>query len=112
MVDKDGVMKEEKEEIAEIVVDYFNELSTTSPPQINIDDLGMINKCVTEEMNTELDNRFMMEEVKGGVKEMHPCKSPGPDGLPAIFYKRYWDLIGAKITIVVLNFLNGGQMPE
>ncbi|XP_048494687.1 uncharacterized protein LOC125494872 [Beta vulgaris subsp. vulgaris] len=112
MVDKDGVMKEEKEEIAEIVVDYFNELSTTSRPQINIDDLGMINKCVTEEMNTELDNMFMMEEVKAGLKEMHPCKSPGPDGLPALFYKRYWDLIGAKITTVVLNFLNGGQMPE
>lgn len=87
-------------------------LFTTSRLHIVPDDLGMINNCVTEEMNTELDKSFTKEEVQSALKEIHPCKSPGPDGLPALFYQRYWDLVGEKITSVVLTFLNGGHMPD
>lgn len=43
---------------------------------------------------------------------MHPCKSPGPHGFPALFYKKYWNLVGDEICEVVLNFLNNGAMPE
>ena len=37
---------------------------------------------------------------------MHPTKAPGPDGMSAIFYQKYWDVIGNDIINTILNVLN------
>lgn len=34
------------------------------------------------------------EEVWNTLKGMGSLKSPGPDGMPPIFYKKYWDKVG------------------
>jgi len=38
--------------------------------------------------------------------------APGPDGMPSIFYKRFWDLVGDHVKSEVLAVLNGGSMLE
>lgn len=37
-------------------------------------------------------------ETTKAVKEMNNNKSPGPDGIPAEFYKQYWELLTQNIT--------------
>ena len=37
---------------------------------------------------------------------MHPTKAPRPDGMPAIFYQKYWDIIGDDVSKTILNILN------
>jgi hypothetical protein len=32
--------------------------------------------------------------------------------MPALFYKKYWEVVGKDITKEVLHFLNGGDMPD
>jgi hypothetical protein len=39
-------------------------------------------------------------------------KAPGPDGLTAGFYQFHWEILGPRVTAAVLDFLNGGAMPE
>ena len=37
---------------------------------------------------------------------MQPTKSLGPDGMPAIFYQKYWDIVSNDVVSMVLNVLN------
>lgn len=43
---------------------------------------------------------------------MAPHTTPGLDGMPPIFYKFFWHVVGEDITIVVLRALNSGIVPE
>ena len=40
-------------------------------------------------MNTQLSAQFMAWEVKEAIKQMALLKSPGPDGLPSLFFQNY-----------------------
>lgn len=40
---------------------------------------------------------------------MFPTKSLGPDGFHAIFYQKFWDMVGKDALRVVLGFLNGSM---
>ena len=43
---------------------------------------------------------------------MGPMKAPGPDGFPAIFYQKHWDLLEQDICEAVRGFLTGSDIPE
>lgn len=43
---------------------------------------------------------------------MAPHTTSGLDGMPPIFYKFFWHVVGEDITTVVLCALNSGIVPE
>jgi hypothetical protein len=57
-------------------------------------------------MNDELMQEFTMEDVDAALSQMHPLKSPGPDGFSACFYQRSWATLRADVGKAVLDFLN------
>ena len=57
-------------------------------------------------MNESLDRVFTREKVVTALKQIHPSKAPGPDGVSALFYQKYWNIVGNGITNMVLNVLN------
>ena len=67
---------------------------------------------MTVEMNDSLTRFFMPNEVKEGLDNIGNLKASGPDGMPAIFYKTIWHVVGPKIQGEVLEVLNGGAMPS
>ena len=60
-------------------------------------------------MNSELSHAFTREEVAFALKQLHPSKSPGPDGMSALFFQKYWSIVGPNISNMVLNVLNSGM---
>ena len=61
---------------------------------------------VKSEMNNELTRDFTMEEVRTALQQMHSTKAPNPDDMSAIFYQKYWNIIGLNVANIVLNVLN------
>ena len=60
-------------------------------------------------MNMELTRGFTKEEVVVALKQMHPTKSPGPDGMSALFFQKYWSIVGTNVSNLVMNVLNHGM---
>ena len=67
---------------------------------------------MTPEMNEELIKEFKVVEVWQALQQMHPTKSPGPNGMSPIFYQKYWDVVGPSVSNCVLQVLNSGVMPK
>uniref|UniRef100_A0A2N9FA00 Reverse transcriptase domain-containing protein n=1 Tax=Fagus sylvatica TaxID=28930 RepID=A0A2N9FA00_FAGSY len=91
-------MSEEKTKLAEIVVDYYQAIFTSSNPSVE-----SINTClqgmesvVTNDMNAHLQAKFTSYEVYQALKQMYLTKAPRPDGMSAIFYQTCWDIVGPE----------------
>ncbi|KAL0009842.1 hypothetical protein SO802_004950 [Lithocarpus litseifolius] len=74
--------------------------------------LSAIHPSVTPAMNASLTAEFRVDEIWNALHQMHPTKSPGPDGMSPIFYHKYWDVVGPKVIECVLKTLNSGVMPS
>lgn len=83
-----------------------------SRPEITIDDVAFIKKRISPDMVSQMIRPYIRSEIEDALAEMHPCKSPGPNGFPALFYKKFWDFVGDDVCGLVLDFLNHGHMPE
>ncbi|KAK6141928.1 hypothetical protein DH2020_024331 [Rehmannia glutinosa] len=100
--------------MTDIIMDYFNELFTTSSPSAeemeNV--LGKVNLQVDEDMNDMLCRPFTTKEVKRALFDMNPDKAPGPDGMPTLFIEILvdcWETV-MKEVLHVLN--NGGDLSK
>jgi hypothetical protein len=63
-------------------------------------------------MNRGFTAPFTAEEVKKSLWSIGDLKAPGPDGLHAIFYKRFWDMLGDDLIKEVLNAVNNISVPD
>ena len=74
--------------------------------------LNTIDKFVPDSRKNDLEENLSSEECKAALDRMKRDKSPGSDGLPAEFYKFFWDTIGEDL-VEVLNFcFNKGLLTE
>ena len=81
-----GVRKEAPNDIADVLIQYYSELFTTSRPTTHQEVLHHIPQVITNDMNQELTSRFEEWEVNQTLKQMAPMKAPGPDGRPLCFF--------------------------
>lgn len=53
-----------------------------------------------------------VEEVRAALFQMHPDKSPGPDGFGPGFFQHFWDVIGSEVTMFCRRFIESARLPE
>lgn len=102
LVDDQGVKQEDNEKMKDIVKEYFVNLFSSEVHQIDQSVFSDIRRKVTSDMNQLLLAPFDREEVRKALFNIGDLKAPGPDGLHAIFYKRFWDLLGNDLVDEVL----------
>ncbi|XP_074267464.1 uncharacterized protein LOC141590805 [Silene latifolia] len=69
-----------------------------------------IRSKISNDQHDILAKKFTRKEVRAAVFQMGPTKSPGPDGIPALFFQRYWFHIKNEVTDSVLAMLNTGNI--
>lgn len=108
----EGVWVENEEEKRGMIAQYFKTLFSSNRGNNSDQLLDVVERKVTEDMNELLTSAYRSEEIKEALDSIGDLKAPGPDGMPAVFYKNFWDLMGEKITSEVQEILNGGQIPQ
>ena len=75
--------------IADTILQFYQDLFTTSGPDSFEEILEQIPQVVSAYMNQELTREFMAKEIEIALKQMAPLKSPGPNAMPPLFYQNY-----------------------
>jgi hypothetical protein len=55
---------------------------------------------------------FLDEEISDALFQIGPLKAPGPDGFPARFFQKNWELLQTDVIRVVQEFFQTGVMPH
>lgn len=105
-------MLTKQEDLEKCAINFYRELFSAQQELEQEEILALVLGKVTPEMNLDLTKPYTEEEVKQALFMMGPDKSPGPNGFTAGFYQTHWDLVGPSVTQAVLNFLNGGTLPD
>ncbi|KAL5543569.1 hypothetical protein UlMin_007353 [Ulmus minor] len=108
----DGVWIHARNQIGNLFFARFESVfdSPTQPPLVDFSTL--VDPIVTEEDNAELLRIPTGEEVRNVVFSMGAFKAPGPDGMTALFYKHYWDIVGWDLVAVVREFFLSNLMTQ
>lgn len=59
-------------------------------------------------MIAKLVKHFSNAEVDEALNQMTPLKAPRPDEYNAEFYQFYWHIVGNKVSLATLKFVNEG----
>ena len=57
-------------------------------------------------MNQLLIAKYKEEEIIEALNNIGPTKASGPDGFPAIFFQKFWHIVGREVTNFCLEILN------
>ena len=107
-----GVVVDDPAELRALANEFYHNLYTSEGVQ-NMDAvLDHVPRKVSAEMNASLCAPYTNEEVKIALFQMFPTKAPGPDGFPAHFYQRHWDVCGEEVTKIILSIVRGEESPE
>jgi hypothetical protein len=109
---ENGEIVTEQEEMEKIREAFYTRLFTAQDVLEPDEILQHVPVKVTNEMNASLSAPFIAKDVQRALFMMGPSKALGPDGFNAGFFQLHWDILGPSITVAVLDFLNGGDMPE
>uniref|UniRef100_A0A803QJ68 Reverse transcriptase domain-containing protein n=1 Tax=Cannabis sativa TaxID=3483 RepID=A0A803QJ68_CANSA len=106
----DGVWVDWETGLGGVMLDYFNKLFEASDVDISCV-LDEVQPSITNSQNAILLDMVEEEEVRVALFQMHPDKSPGPDGMSPGFYQKYWDIVGRDVVRLVRDFMNTGMLP-
>ena len=85
---KDGVWVTKIRQIEQVAVEYFTDLFKTTSPSAQLMNqvTSSVEPKVTPEMNNGLLVDFSPKDIADALKQFHPDKSPGPDGMSPFFF--------------------------
>ncbi|GMI92262.1 hypothetical protein like AT1G43760 [Hibiscus trionum] len=110
--DEEGNWIEGNGNLLNLATTYFTQLFNTSNPLCDGSIYEKVQPRVSNDMNRRLLAPFTLDEVKEAIKHMAPMKASGLDGFPALFYQKYWHVVGEEVSSFCLQALNANANLE
>ena len=101
---------EDEEGLVAIATSYFRQIFESSNPEEIEEALSEVSTTITGSINNDLAAPVIEWEVKLTLFAMHPEKAPDPDGMTALFYQKFWDIVKEDLTHMVNQFLFHGEV--
>lgn len=115
ILDVNGIWTDNPNLIEDTFCSYFKNLFSSSCPSKEALEkvLKVVKPKVDDSMNEKLLAPYSKDEIEKVVNQMFPTKAPGPDGFPALFFQKYWNIVGQNTISNCLNILiDGASLKE
>ncbi|GAU37962.1 hypothetical protein TSUD_269770 [Trifolium subterraneum] len=110
LVADNGTEAHTQEELCEVAKSYFDNFF--KPRDGDHDPvLNLIQPRVTDDDNFFLTAPITKVEIQQALFQMHPDKSPGPDGFNPAFFQRFWEHCSDDIFSAASTWLEKGYFP-
>lgn len=90
---------------------FYKDLFNVGNGSYREEEIELISRLVSDEMNKVLLKEVSMVEVKKATFDMGAKKALVPNGLTGLFYHQNWEVVGSDIFDAVKVFFNSGIMP-
>lgn len=101
-----------RQDIGKCLTDHFEALFQTE----EVEHCSVLDSLIHPVISFHENNCFMAipsgEKIFVVVRNMHPIKASGPDGMSAIFYQKYWCTIRVDVIQLVQNAFGSGIIPS
>ncbi|KAE8791846.1 Heparanase-like protein 2 [Hordeum vulgare] len=98
-----------REDISSHIYSFYKELFLAEPRggSSPCEDFWPLADQVSDAENAELTLPFSSEEVGQAIASMKAWSAPGPDGLPVVFFQRFWEALRPIIMPMFHEFYIG-----
>lgn len=110
--DENGIHQWSDAAKAEVASNYFTKLFSSSNPRSYDSVFQCMIPKVTSRMNSELIRKVSKEEVAEAIFSIKSESAPGPDGMSALFFQKYWDVVGDDVTREIQEIFQSGSLPS
>ena len=100
----------EAKEIKKHLSSKFNELFKEDDVEFPADLHNLITPNISVEDNDDLCKIPSTEEINAALFGMPSLKAPSSDGLPILFYKKYWSIVGSDVVKAISSFFHSSKM--
>ena len=94
LMDSNGRVQDDTESLKNIAVDFYTKLFSVKETDRSTSQrlLRNIKQKISADQKHTMDKVITREELSMAILKLQRGKSPGPDGIPAEFYQRFWYL--------------------
>lgn len=105
---EDGSMVSNHDGMCAVLLNYFTQVFKESNNS-NVNPSNMDTAIISTSQNEMLTADLTFAEFTKAVKDMHPDKASGPDGLNPASFQHFWKLLGKEVFNCCRQWLTDGQ---
>jgi hypothetical protein len=93
----EGDWVEDEETLKQMANDFYQNLFTNNADVVQWQQTVLTYPSLSEAEVQQIRCDIEDEEIRKAVFSMNPWKAPGPDGFPAGFYQKSWNIVGRSV---------------